>query len=424
MTDGNNPKIPDLILIQGGKTTAQEFIQLPFQDKIARLRMSPAKIRNELILCDPEGERLVRALQPQELYWTFKEIGATDALELLEFAAPAQREFFLDMELWKKDCCSQAQALEWLGYLLELGEEKFTDQLRHLDPELLMLILYKELTVGGGVGELLPDDERTADWDHSFDNLYFLSFRNPKNARLIGTFLDIVFRRDQQLYQTLLEGVKNEVESELVEEAYAFRTGRLADLGFPSREEAIFIYARIDPDSFVPEREKKQLLPGGVETFPAPLQDDTLLARALRRINGSELELELNYLINNALVAEETSLADNEAMQAIMQRVSGYLCIALEFLCGNDEEKAAAMLEREALKRLFQLGHSIVQGVKKKAAKFTVEGYATARAFKGLQAERPRYYRGLDQDGTDGYREFSSLADVRRVEEFLEQMGG
>ena len=58
MTDANKPKIPELILIQGGRTTAQEFIQLPFPDKISRLRMSPAKRRNELILSDPEGERL------------------------------------------------------------------------------------------------------------------------------------------------------------------------------------------------------------------------------------------------------------------------------------------------------------------------------------------------------------------------------
>ena len=82
------------------------------------------------------------------------------------------------------------------------------------------------------LGELLPDDERTADWDHSFDNLYFISFKNPKNSRLIGTFLDVVFRGDRHLYQSLMEGVKNEVESELEEEAFAFRTGRMADLGF------------------------------------------------------------------------------------------------------------------------------------------------------------------------------------------------
>jgi hypothetical protein len=415
---------PDLTLIRGGKAAAPQFTQLPFPDKIARLRESPAKKRLALILGDAEPERLAQALQTQEIYWTVKEIGITDALALLEFASPEQREFFLDMELWERDAFSREKGLEWLGYLLETGEEKLAEQLRHLDLELLILLLFKEITVGGGVGELLPDDERTADWDHSFDNLYFITFKNPKHSRLIGTFLDIVFRRDRELYQALLEGVKNEVESELEEEAFSFRTGRLADLGFPSREEAIYIYARIDPASFVPATEPKRLQPGGEEALPAPLRDDTLLARALRRLGSAELYLELNYLINTGLVADETGVADAEAMQAVMERVSGYLVIALEFLGGTDEELAAAILGREALKRLFQLGHNIVQGIKKKAALVAAADYPTGKALNGIREARPRFYRGLDPDGIDGYREFASLADVRKVEEFLGKLGG
>ncbi|HEY6871456.1 MAG TPA: DUF6178 family protein [Geobacteraceae bacterium] len=417
-------KKTDLTLIRGGKADTRQFTRLPFPDKIARLRQSPAKERLALILGDAEPERLARALQAQEIYWTVKEIGISDALALLEFASPEQREFFLDMELWEKDSFSGEKGLEWLGYLLETGEAKVAEQLRHLDTELLILMLMGEITVGGGVGELLPDEERTADWDHSFDNLYFITFRNPKHSRLIGTFLDIVFRRDRQLYQALLEGVKNEVESELEEQAYSFRTGRLADLGFPSREEAVFIYARIDPASFVPAKEPKRLHPGGEETVPAPLRDDTLLARALGRQDSAELYMELNYLVNTALVAEETSFADDEAMQAVMERISGYLVIALEYLGGDDEEKAADMLGREPLKRLFQLGNSIVQGLKKKAAHLAAHDYPTGKALNGIREAHPRFYRGLDPDGIDGYREFREMADVKTFEEFLERMGG
>lgn len=424
MAETHEPKKPELTLIRGGKPTAVDFNRLPLDDKIRLVRQASPNKRMEMILCDPQGKQLTQALKPQELYWTFKDIGATDAMELLEFASPDQREFFLDMELWERSSFVQKNALEWLSYLLHAGEETVVEQLPHLDLELLLLILFREITVGGGVGELLPDDERTADWDHTFDNLYFISFRNPKNSRLIGTFLDLVFRVDRQLYQSLMEGVKNEIESELEEEAFAYRNGRLADLGFPGREEAIYIYARIDPASFVPSEEKKMLLPGGVEIFPAPLRNDTLLARALRRLDSEELLLELNYLINSTLVVDETAFSDSEAMQAIMQRVSGYLSISLEFLCGNDDKQAAGILERESFKRLFQLGHSIVQGLIKKAGAGAVSDYPTGRLLNGLRAERPQYYRGLDSDGIDGYREFADMADVRKVEEFLEGLGG
>src|SRR5574337_8809 len=93
----------DLTLIRGGKAEAPDFARLPFPDKLSRLRELPAKKRLDLLLGDPEGERLARAFQPQELYWTFTEIGAADALELLALASPEKREFFLDMELWEKD---------------------------------------------------------------------------------------------------------------------------------------------------------------------------------------------------------------------------------------------------------------------------------------------------------------------------------
>ena len=68
---------------------------------------------------------------------------------------------------------------------------------------------------------------------------YFISFRNPKHARLIGTFLDFVYRHDHNLYIQLMEEVRLEVESEVEELAYNFRSGRLADLGFPERDEAL-----------------------------------------------------------------------------------------------------------------------------------------------------------------------------------------
>jgi len=414
----------DLTLIRGGKAELKEIIALPFPDKLARLRELPAKKRMALLLGDPDGERLARALQPQELYWTFKEIGAADALELVALASPEQREFFLDMELWETDTLSQAKALEWLGYLTEAGEERVAEQLPQMDQEALILILIREIAVGGGIGELLPDEERTADWDHSFDNLYFITFKEPKHARLIGTFLDIVFRHDHALYLALMEGVKGEVESELEEQAYSFRAGRLADLGFPDREEAVAIYARIDIDTFFPTGEKKQLYPAGEAHLPVPLASDSLLARALGRLGSAELDLELNFLINNALVAEETPFADADAMQAVMERVSGYLTIALEYLCGDDEAKAADVLEREPLKRLFQLGNSIVQRLKKKAGQLSAADYPTAKSFNGIRAVHPRFYRGLDPDAADGYREFRGMADVQKIEEFLERMGG
>jgi hypothetical protein len=335
-------------------------------------------------------------------------------------ASPEQLDFFLDIELWEKDSLSHAKTLEWLGYLLEAGERKICELVSHLDPELFVLIFARDIKVGGGVGDVMHDEERTEEWDHTFDNIYFISFINPKSARLIGAFLDIVFRKKNKLFRSLMEGIKNGYFIELEEEAFGYRNGRLADLGFPSREEALAIYARIDPASFVFENVKKESGPDGWEScLPAPLRQQTILSGALGRCRSVVVDLELNYLVNNALMAEEGLFADPEAIQAVMERISGYLSIALQFLSGNDEEKSVEILQSEPLKKLFQLGNSIVLRLQRKAAEITVSGYAAARALNGLKEHRPRFYRGLDADRIDGYREFSSMEDVRLVEEFL-----
>ena len=259
MPHARNGRKPELIVVQGGKITARDFIRLSLAEKLSLVRNMPAKTGLAMIEADPEGEILVRALAPQELYWMLKETGETDAQTLVELSSPEQCEFFLDMELWKKSSLSQAKALEWLAYLLEAGETRVAEQLPHLDLETLIIIFVREITVGGGAGELLADEERTADWDHSFDNLYFITFRNPKHARLIGSFIEVIYRHDTFLYTRLMEEAKYELESEMEELAYSFRTGRLADLGFPEREEALAIYARLDPAAFVPAMDKSLL---------------------------------------------------------------------------------------------------------------------------------------------------------------------
>jgi len=389
-------------------------------DTIAALRELPAKRRMDRILADPQARELARALPEQELYWLMKEIGETDALELWELASPEQRNFILDMELWDKWNFNPEKGYEWLGHLLEAGEAAVVEQLPHLDLELLLLMLEQEISVGGGIGELLPDDERTADWDHSFDNLYFITFKNDKHARTVGAFLDIVYRTNHELYLGIMEGIKGEMASELEELAFRFRSGRLADLGFPELEEAQSLYGRIDPASFT--------LEGGKELFPAALPPllpvlpggaGSLLDRLLARPETDAIRQELAYLVNSALVADGAALHDREAMQVVLERVHGYLNIALEFLARNDEEQAAAILAGERLKRLFQLGFSIVMELGKQARRLASDDYATGKALRALHATPPRYYRAFDPDGVDGFREFRNLADVERAREFL-----
>jgi hypothetical protein len=412
-----------LTLVRGGRDKAQKFNALSLAEKSHYLQGVTAKERMDLIIGDPEGELLVRSMDPQEFFWMIKDIGETDALELLQLASPEQCLFLLDIESWAKWSFSTDKAVEWLGYLLEGGDERIRDLLPQLDHELLLLLFNKELIVGGGVGDMTNDEERLADWDHTFDDMFMLTFKIPKHSEVVGRFLESIYRLDHGLYVALMEGVKNDIDAELEDFCFRFRSGRLADMGFPPLDEALSIYARLNPDTFAVLGEKELLPADTGARLPVPIGDDnTLLQRALALVDTAELRMELNYLINTALVADETAFSDTAAMRSVAQRVYGYLNIALEFICEGNVNKAAEVLAGEELKRLFRLGYSILLRIRARAEKQESDNHATNKLLNGLKSKRPRFYRGLDPDGIDGYREFRSMSDVAMVDEFLRRL--
>lgn len=400
----------------------EEFRALPFREKLGYLeRLSPAE-KLDLILTDPDDEQLTRALHPQEVYWLFKEVGGAGAMELLGLADARQCLFILDMELWRGWAFSENKAAEYFEYLLKGSEEHFLELLPHLDFNLLSLFLGRELVVAGGIGDLNTDQERLTDWDHTFDDVFLIKFRNPKHAQVIGTFLELLCRYDNPLYTALMESVSGEIDSEAEEECYHLKSGRLADHGFPPFDEAREIYSRIDPASFAPGRGTTRVQPAVAGILPETVKSGaTFLERVLPRVESELFRMELNYLINTALVADQAHLVDTAYMKSVMDRVYGYLNIALEYLCQGDEARGAEILGGKYLKRLFQLGFSIVLELKFRAGKLGPSDYADAKAVSGLMSARPRFYRGLDADAVDGYREFRELRDVQAMSDLLGQ---
>lgn len=403
--------------------TEPQFHALSLADKHRYLKQMPPRDSMDLILADPDAKRLTAALGPQEFFWLLKEIGENDAVGLLQLASPDQCRFLLDLELWQGWTFSEEKACHWLAYFLEGGEARVHELLSVIDFEILQLLLSREVVVGGGIGDFENDEQRFDDYDHTFDGVFMLKFKNPKHSQIIGSLLEMVVKLDNPLYTALMEGVKGDVDLELEEQCQRFRTGRLEDLGFPPLDEALSIYARVNPESFEPLGDK-ELHPAGEGGALVPIAGDrdSLLFRAFALADSPTLAQELNYLVNSALVAEGGAFEDPEAMADILQRVLGYLNISLEKLSEGDVSRAAKLLVGEKLKRLFQLGFSLVLELKFAAQQTQTVDYASGKLIAGLKAKHPRFYRGLDPDGIDGYRQFRDLADVRCAADLLRQL--
>ena len=416
-------KCTDMTAKNSARLDVKEFRKLTFDEKRTCLGGMLPKERVDLIPEDPDGKQLTWAMHPQELYWLLKEIGAPDAMKLLGLANPEQYLFILDMEIWKGWTLLDDKAVEYLGYILKESEEHFLELLPHLDFNLLSLILGRELIVAGGIGDLNTDEERRTEWDHTFDDVFLIKFKNPEHSRVICSFLELIHRFDNPLYIALMESINGEIDIESEEECYRLKSGRLADLGFPPFDEALEIYSRINPLTFTPSLNKVLVQTGEMTTLPmAFLTGKTFLEKVIFLMDSELFRMELNYLINTALVADQAHLGDTEQMKSVVERVYGYLNIALEYLCHGDEAKGAKILSGEYLKKLFQLGFSMVLGLKFRADKLEDSSYATGKALSGLKKNRPRYYRGFDDDAIDGYREFRDMRDVENISDFLTEM--
>src|SRR5579864_3026309 len=99
-----------------------EFLNLPFQEKLEFLYGLPARQKRDLILSAPEAERLVQSFAPETLYYTLKEIGVADAGDLLCYAVPEQVHWLFDLDCWDKDRPNLGRMRQWIEVLAEAEE--------------------------------------------------------------------------------------------------------------------------------------------------------------------------------------------------------------------------------------------------------------------------------------------------------------
>jgi hypothetical protein len=427
-------KVGHLTLLRGARAiTAKEFNALSFNERLAMVRTAPWRRKYQLILEAKDAAHLVRRLPAQEIYLLIKEMGMEDAADLLPLVSTNQLTTFLDLDCWQNDLLDGPAALRWLSLLhLEGGEEHVLRTALELDFELLVLIIKKFVTVTYGL-ETLTDEDALEGKAHE-NGMYGLKYPDSETAKIVGGFLDILFRHECGFYLHLMEAVRWEQESLLEENVYLSRSGRLQDQGFPDPFEALGVYAYFDPDTFDPDRHHKTCMKFGEEGVEAPgfiltaaLPKD-LLAEVLAGGISSEICWELSFLLNKIIIAERVDVGDVQQVQTTLEEVYCYLNIALEHLCGTDTEKASRLFEGVYLEPLFRLGYNLTLRLQRQAKKLRnskigpyLDGPFRALV-EALSLGKPRFSKGIEKKGRFGERPFATLRDVQMVTEWLEQL--
>ena len=315
----------------------------------AGLSRARGKQRLDLILAAPDPGALTRSLPADELYFLVREVGLSDAAELVQLASPEQFRTFLDLDAWRGSAPDPARMLPWLraaraaALRSDAEASRWRSKLAALDPELTSLILMDSLRVH----DLERDPDPHLESDRTLrtpEGRYLVEFLVEGTEYLAAKGLvDDLYAQDPFQATRLLESVRWELRSELEESALRWRNARLADLGFPDPQEALSWFAR--PPARPAAEPGLPARPPGF--FLASFRRGSLLDRAADRLDPAardRFERQAVAAANAVMVADAVDPGDLEAVRRAVESARTTLELGLAELAGADEERAAEML--------------------------------------------------------------------------------
>lgn len=408
--------------------------------------LSPTVVRQrvEQLCSSPQSAELVQALSPVEFTILLKESPETRAL-LLSQAHPEQIRLVLDLDCWHKDTLLSTRVIEWLETLQHSDTGTFMEALDVLDSELLILTFRRHIRVQA----VLPHEEEVEPlaYDEVLTNeLYraaFLEEESPWNER-VYRLLDFLRKTDLDRYHQLMQEVMWGIDSELEEEAYRWKSGRLLDEGFLEYYEALENFYMFEDEAvrtLEPEALFSPAPPASAEEtgiIPSYIwglaPSDSLLAKALAEdfpaVVLERLCWEMAALCNRAFVMDQVDFANADAVRNSLQRVHAYLNLGLESLGGRNVPQGVAVLTTHSLRAVCQIGirqclrlrqramHLQTRLHKAPGMRRDVPGLAH-QVLQGLVRFHPEFFEGLASSTGFGYRIFRQQRDLQLVESLL-----
>jgi hypothetical protein len=315
----------------------------------------------DLLLTPVDAEKRVQSLPAADLYGIIRRIGLEDCTELLPLASPQQFRALLDFDVWQGDEPSLERLQPWLRALMQAGPEVVSSRMLAMDDELLNWTLRQTVEVHV-VDD--PDSFDPPDAEHVLtqDRRLCIVFPDPGEDDLpVKVALDWLMRAQPEFCYNLLIYSAAALDSTLVEQAYRWRMGRMADLGYVDPHEALVLYTAPRPDQV---KQARRGVPSGVPTPALParwLREDGRLERALAALDletRTVVLAELAYVANMALAADRVEPWDLDAYEAVVRRLRAGLLLGLSLLA-PDADAEREVVATVPLALVFRTGYGL-----------------------------------------------------------------
>lgn len=410
---------------------------VPPSGPLARLRAqlaAPRGVRRiDALLSADDAPAAIAALSPNEIFELVHEVGFEDAADLIHLATPAQIQGCLDLDGWAKDELELAPMKPWLASLLDAGFEKFGQVWGQLDAELRALIVQRMVKVyDASLGEEAPEDSELPILATS-DRFFQLELHGDDDTqRLVHQIVEELYRADPDLARHTIMSARSEPPAELEEQAYRWRAGRLADLGYVDFYDALDLFRPLDADQVqIGEGSQDRISGEEASRMPLAIAEEVIgrsfLARAMASIDdpaeAERLEGALMVLVNKVLAAGRAKPGQAEVVRRGALYATATLSLGLETVVRGDLTRAPSALASIALGRLFRVGytvtHKLARLAQALAARSVAAGSPAKELVAGLCSPRPLFSRAADEPPRPGMRPFESQADLRRAGEIL-----
>jgi hypothetical protein len=415
-----------------------ESTQIDISKTLDQILALPAKKRLDAIIDHARPIELVRALSAHDILLTLRDIGAEDALELVELLSPPQVQHLLDLEIWESDQINPAKAGSYFSLLFAANDERAVSQIHGLDIELVGL-MFKMVawiydTSIGEEPEDYPDICST-----SPGGRFIICFDDSHEKRALSqslyAFIESLYSRDMKVALGLLEDIRFEMASGLEGASLRFRQHRLLDMGILPREERLGFFATIRAgdlklaDTVPPIRAfdsaqchlpTRKFIDHMDKRYP-------FLWQAINDGSHEEQSYYLDYLAH-ASINMHASLLDDFGDADLIKLSVAYAKTLAELglvqATKGQVDLAYKVLRNNSIKDLIRLGRTSLVNLRKVLLSLTKdESYLLGENFslldsplrevaRALVLGEPRFYEGLLDPKKLGLRFFSSLSDL------------
>lgn len=308
-------------------------------------------------------EQYIRSIPAQALYVAMKRNGLESSADLLEIAGLDQCRVMIDFDCWQKSYFKEDNFWEWLSLSTEDdGLTLLQKLLKCFDLKIVTLLIaryvdyeiFDEPTDSPpGPGFYTPDKGST--W-------ISIKIEDANRHFLMGRLLALVFETDAELFYKLLTLSATQTPSVLEEEAYLDKSKRLAAEGIPEAEVAAKVNSPAD------ESQIRALLAGASPAGKVidiravePLIFDSYLGDSLTELMRDmsireDLENELTYLMNSAIVHFGVDFYEYDRLLHLGRKVKGAITIGIEKIREISRLSLQETYTQIGLTKIYQLG--------------------------------------------------------------------